>query len=420
MSTLESAGPVVGCPLGDDFDPFEGAPHAFLARARRERPVFFHTGLGAYVLTRYADCQWVHSATEGVSAQPALLSHLNVTPIPEAMRILDESGFVPAPSIVDEDGAEHRLHRSVAHPPFRVGRIRPLEQFIRRQVTERLDAIAGEGSADIVDALIYEVPATVILHMMGVPDEQMGMVKGFRGPWAIFIWGNPDEQVQLDTARMMAAFGQWARGIAARAVANPGDDMIGETVKLLREKGELENSRLWLDSWTLNAVMAGHETTTNTMAGGIVSLLENPEQWRAICEDPELIPNAVEEILRHATGVPTWRKRLLVDKEFSGVRVPAGSLVYTALNSANRDEDVFDDGETFDVRRPNANRHLTFGGGVHTCMGNHLAKLEMRIMLEELTNRLPGLELVPGQTLHYSPNTTQRGPESVQVRWDAR
>lgn len=406
------------CPPGDDFDPFDGEPQAFLAGARAERPVFYHSGLDAYVLTRYADCHRVHSDTENVSAQPALLSHLNVEPMPEAMRILGESGFVPAPSIVDEDGTEHRLHRGVAHPPFRIGRITLLEPFIRRQVTERLDAIAAEsGEVDIVDALIYEVPATVILHMMGIPDEQMGMVKGFRGPWAVFIWGNPDEEVQLTTARMMGVFGQWARGIAAAEVENPSDGIIGETVKLLREKGELESSRLWLDSYTLNVVMAGHETTTNTMAGGLVALLEHPDQWRAVCADPSLIPNAVEEILRYATGVPAWRKRVLVDMDFSGVTVPSGSLVYTALNSANRDEDVFPDGETFDIRRANANRHLAFGGGVHTCMGNHLAKLEMRIMLEELTRRFPNLALVAGRKLHYSPNTTQRGPESVFVRW---
>jgi cytochrome P450 len=418
MSTTE-VGHAAGIPVNNDFDPFTGEPEPFFATARRETPVFWHDGLGAYVLTRYADVRRVLGDRGGnVSARPALLHHLNVAPIPEAQRILGESGFVLAPSIVDEDGDDHKLHRTAAQTGFTPQRIRPLEEFIRRQVDQRLDAIIADGRADIVDAMIYEVPATVILHMMGVPDEQMGMVKDFRGPWAVFIWGNPDDDEQIQTATMMGAFGQWARGIAADREAHPGQDIISETIANLRERNALDSSRDWLDSYTLNVVMAGHETTTNSMAGGLRSLLENFEQWRTLVADPTLIPNAVEEMLRHNTGVPVWRQRVIQEMELSGHAIPADSLVYAAINSANRDEDVFPNGEIFDVRRENANRHLAFGFGAHTCMGNHLAKLEMRIMLEELVRRLPHMEITPGQSFRYSPNTTQRGPEHVHIQWD--
>ena len=408
------------CPVAHDFDPFDGTPGAFFEKARQETPVFYHEGIRAYVLTRYADVKRLLGDRSGaVSARPALLSHLNVQPMPEAMQVLQGSGFVIAPSIVDEDGVEHKLHRAVSQPPFSPVRIRGLEDFIRNQVAIRLDEIVKTGEADLVDAMIYEVPATVILHMMGVPDEQMGMVKGFRGPWAIFIWGNPDEEVQMTTAHMMAAFGQWARGIAQQAIDTPGDDIISETVRLLQERGELENSRHWLDSYTLNVVMAGHETTTNSAAGGLMSLLENRAQWEHLVADPSLIPNAVEEILRYNTGVPTWRQGLTTDMEFGGVTIPAGSVVYAAINSANRDEDVFGpDSENFDVARPTAGQHLTFGHGAHTCMGNHLAKMEIRVMLEELVRRLPHMEVVPGQHYEFSPNTSQRGPEHVRARWN--
>ena len=410
-----------GCPVANDFDPFEGMPHDFFTEARRERPVFYHHDIHGYVLTRYDDCKELLSNRSGnVSANAALLFHLNVEPIPEAMQILQESGFDFSPTVVDEDGEDHRLHRAISQPPFLINRVRPLEAYVRRQVTERLDAIIDRGEVDIVEALIYEVPATVILHMYGVPDEQMGMIKGFRGPWAIFIWGNPDTEVQLTTAKMMSAFGEWARGIVDARIAEPGDDIVSETIGLLREKGILEESRPWLNSYALNFVMAGHETTTNTASYGLYHLLKYRDQYQALVDDPSLIPNAVDEILRYSTGVPTWRQRVLTDTDFHGVTVPAGSVVYAAINSANRDEDVFgSDAETFDVRRANAKRHLTFGTGVHTCMGNHLAKMEIQIMLEELTKRLPHLELVEDQELHFSPNTSQRGPESVYVRWDA-
>jgi hypothetical protein len=303
--------------------------------------------------------------------------------------------------------------------PFMANKVQNLDEFIRRQVSARLDAIITRGSADIVAEMIYEVPATVILHMYGVPEDQMGFVKDFRGPWGVFIWGNPDEHQQLETARMMGNFGAWARGIVEQRLTNPGDDMISATIESLREKGLLDQSRAWLHSYTLNFVMAGHETTANTAAYGLVHLLQNRDQWQLLCDDPSLIPNAAEEVLRYSTGVPTWRQRAMVDLEFSGVRIPAGSVVYAALNSANRDEDIFGpDSEQMNVRRTNAKRHITFGTGVHTCMGNHLAKLEICIMLEELTKRLPHMRLKADQQFGFSPNTSQRGPEEVHIEWD--
>lgn len=422
MSTIEQpVGPAPGIPSVDDFDPMKHQNFEFWARARKETPIFFHEQTQAYWLTRHADVDRVLGDRGAhVSAEPAL--HPNIQPIEEAGKVMHESGLVLAPSIVDEDGEEHKKHRRAAQPPFTVNKVQELRDFIRDQVTLKLDEIVKKGEADIVDELIYDVPGAVILHMMGVPDEELGMVKGFRGPWAVFLWGYPDEEVQMQTAHGMGAFGQWARSIAQRSIDDDsGDDIISEAVRNLRELGVMDSDpaeRLWLDSYTLNVVMAGHETTVNTTAGGLVSLLQNPEQWQAIVDDPDLIPNAADEILRYDTGVPTWRQRIIKDLEVGGVTLPEGALVYAAINSANRDEAVFENGDALDVRRENAKKHLTFGKGAHTCMGNHLAKLEIKIMLEEITRRLPHMELVPDQEFPYSPNTSQRGPERVLVRWD--
>lgn len=407
--------PVSRCPVAHDFDPFDGMPYEFFRRARRERPIFYHPELDAFVLTRYRDCERILKATsDEVTATAALQP--NVEPIPEAMEILREAGFVPAPSVVDEDGIAHRLHRTAAQAPFKPQAVKPLEAFVRRNVAAKLEAILPLGEADLVDAMIYEVPAATILHMMGVPDEQMGMIKDFRGPWGVFGWGYPTKDEQITVAQGMAAFAKWARELSDDRRANRGEDMISHAITNLEQWFALDVN--WLRSYTLNIVMAGHETTTNTMAGGIIALLEHRDQWEALCADPSLAENAVEEILRFATGVPTWRQRAVKDLEISGVTIPAGAKIYVALHSANRDEEVFgDDSERFDIRRKNASRHLAFGTGAHTCLGNSLAQLEMRIMLEELARALPGMELVPGQTYTFSRNTSQRGPEHVRVRW---
>lgn len=417
-ATLPGAAPAV-----EDFDPFLHENFEFWKRARAETPVFWHEPTGAYWITRYADCDRVlGDRGRFVSARTALAP--NIEPIAEAQRILSESGFVPGPSIVDEDGEDHARHRRATQPPFTVSRIGALREFVAEQIAARLDAFVAkaEGEGDIVEEVIYEIPGALILHMMGVPDEQLGMVKSFRGPWAVFQWGFPDAGVQVRTAEGMAQFGAWARALTARALADDSaDDIIAETVRNLRAVGTMDDmaERLFLDSYTLNIVMAGHETTVNTMAGGLLALLRDREQWEAVVGNAELVPNAVEEMLRHATGVPTWRQYVVEDIELSGVTIPANSKVYCAIASANRDEEVFEDGERFDVLRHNASKHLAFGKGNHTCMGNHVSKMEMRMMLAEIARRLPGLELVADQEIPYSPNTSQRGPERLRVRWDS-
>lgn len=405
-----------GCPVAHDFDPFDHEGLDFFTKARRERPVFYHEQLAAYVVTRYKDCERVLKASsEEVSATVALAP--NVAPSPEALRILGEAGFVPAPSMVDEDGAGHRLHRWASQAPFMPARVPELEEFVRRQIATRLEPIMNLGHADIVDAFIYEVPAAVILHMMGVPDEQMGMIKNFRGPWGVFGWGYPTDEEQVAVAKGIAEFGVWARELSDDRRRNRREDMISHAITNLESTFTLDVS--WLRSYTLNIVMAGHETTTNTMSGGMIALLSRRDQWEALCADPGLCANAADEVLRHQTGVPTWRQRAVKDIVLSGVKIPAGSKIYVALNSANRDEEIFgEDSEQFDVRRENAKKHITFGTGAHVCIGKDVARMEIRVMLEELTRRLPHMTLVPNQKYTYSRNTSQRGPEHVLVRWD--
>ncbi|CAD7341723.1 cytochrome P450 [Sphingobium sp. S6] len=408
------------CPVAHDFDPFEGMPHAFFADARRDRPVFFHEGLNAYVLTRYEDCRALLTDTSGrVSARPAVMQHLNVAPSPAAMKIIADAGFPRVPGLVDVDGAVHQLNRRVTQAPFAPARIKYLEDFVREQTNMRLDAVLGAGEADIVDTVLYDIPAAVIMRMMGLPDQEVEQIRAFRGPWATFVWGRPDESLQIDTANAMVKFYQWAHRVTQQRLDAPGDDLISE----VRRNADTLDPDGWprerLDSFTLNMVMAGHETTANTAAYGMVALLSHLDQWQALTDDPSLIPNAVEEVLRYCTGVPTWRQRVVEELTFSGVTIPAGSLVYAALNSANRDEAIFgDDAERFDIRRPAARKNLTFGTGPHTCLGNNLARLELKVILQELSRRVPSLRLVPDQHYAFPANTSQRGPEQVFVTWD--
>ncbi|HZZ49635.1 MAG TPA: cytochrome P450 [Pseudonocardia sp.] len=406
-------------PIAADFDPFDGTPHAFFATARRQRPVFYSPRLRAHVLTKYHDCRWLLSDRTGaVSTDVAIMGYLNRPPTAEAIRILEEAGVIHTPVLVDVPLEEHRVHRSATQPPFTQKRIQHLEETIRHDIAARIERVRAAGSCDIVESIIYEVPASVILHMMGVSEADRDVVKEFRGPWAVFVWGEPDDQVQIETAQVMARFYTWARRIVQQRLDNPGDDIISETIAGLRQQGVPEAEvRAITDSYCLNVVMAGHETTVNTATYGLFHLLTDRTQWERLVADPGLIPAAVEEMLRYSTGVPMWRQRVTQDVQLSGTTVPAGSVVYAALNSANRDEDVFgENSESFDIARDSAKKHITFGAGPHTCAGNHLAKMEIRVLLEELVRSLPGLELEDHE-LVFSPNTSQRGPEQLLVHW---
>src|SRR5262249_37516171 len=145
--------------------------------------------------------------------------------------------------------------------------------------------------------------------------------------------------------------------------------------------------------------------------------LAQPDRWTELCRDPELIPTAVEEMLRTSTPVFAWKRKTKAPATVCGVDLPEGASLLMLLGSANRDPAVFEDGEHVDLRRENAHNHLAFGHGIHFCLGAPLARLEAQVVLEELIRRVPDMRLVPGQSFSYHPNTTFRGPQRVLVEW---
>ena len=165
-------------------------------------------------------------------------------------------------------------------------------------------------------------------------------------------------------------------------------------------------------------LLAGHETTTNLLGNALRRLLEDPARWSALVTDPTAIPGAVEEVLRFDSSVVHWRRRTTATATLSGVELPAGADVLVCIGAANRDPDVFDRPHEFDLHRTNAHDHLSFGAGPHLCLGAPLARLEARVVLEELTAALPSLRLDDDQALQFAPIIAFRGPRALHVSWD--
>ena len=166
-----------------------------------------------------------------------------------------------------------------------------------------------------------------------------------------------------------------------------------------------------------SALFAGHETTTTVMANGVRELLLHRENWEALVADPARIPAAVEEVLRYSPSIVAWRRKALADAEIGGVRIAKGANILLVMGSANRDDAVFADAHRFDIGRKDARSHLSFGYGIHFCVGSQLAKLEFAVALEELTRRLPGLRLTPGQSFEFVRNSSFRVPTGLLVEW---
>jgi cytochrome P450 len=292
-----------------------------------------------------------------------------------------------------------------------------MEPFVRELTGRFLEERLSSGRADLVRDLAWDLPALVIFRVLGIPDEDVPRVKAGAESRLLLMWGRPSEDEQVRLARGMAAFWRYAETLVASRAEQPRDDFTSDL--LLARDGDLPALNHQEVTTIVYALLfAGHETTTGLIGNAMRRLLTERPAWGEICGNPALIPNAIEEVLRFDSSVIAWRRRTTQAVEIGGVPVPAEANLLLLLGSANRDSAVFEDPERFDIHRQNAREHLSFGHGAHFCLGAPLARLEARVVLEELSARLPSLRLVPGQTLRFQPNTTFRGPLSLLVEWD--
>lgn len=424
MTDASSTNSTAECPVGEfgtRFDPFEGEPtqiYPLYAEARRSEPVFFSPEIGYWVITRYDDVRAALGGDPEVFSAAVVLDL--ITPLcPAAGKIAMEHGIQISPSVVDEDPPIHTRHRKSLHKPFSRGRIKAMEPVVYDMLEKRLDAICSRGEMDLVNDFLFEIPAYILFELLGVPRDEIVNVRRFAQRLAVFGFGCPNEAEQVTMTEGLAEFWDYCRAHVARLIANPGDDAMSEFIRGLQDPdSDDELDADYVTTVTFQLFFAGHETTVNATAGGMRALLEDRGQWDALCADPSLINNAVEECLRFAPSVPAWRRLTRQPVTFSGVKVPADAKLLVAIGSANRDEGHFANGEVFDIHRENAREHLAFGFGRHHCLGADLARIEMRAIIGELARRLPHLELAPDQHYSYSPNTSHRGPERVDVQWD--
>jgi hypothetical protein len=402
--------------LAEKFDPFNLLdPFPFYVQARTEAPVFYSPQLNYWVVTRYEDIKSVFKDLTTFSSE---ITGKPVIPFsPAVQQVLQEGGFTAQSGISGTMPPDHTRIRSFLNKGFTPRRVEKLEEPIRRRTNELVDLFAKDGRADLVRQLTYDLPALVIFILLGVPDEDVPNVKQWAESRIAMTWGDLSEEERIKHAHQMIKYWRYCNDLIEKRFAAPQDDLPSDLVRIYQE-GDRSITKREMALVCYSMLFAGHETTSNLLAQGLKNLLTYRDRWEAICKDASLIPNAVEEILRYGPSIFAWRRLVKQPTTLGGVDLPEGAHLLLVLGSANRDEEIFPDGETFDIQRENAKNHLSFGHGVKYCLGAPLARLEGRVVLEELTHRFPSLRLVPQQEFEYIPNTSFRGPKHVWVEWD--
>jgi linalool 8-monooxygenase len=363
-----------------------GEARELFARLRRERPVWWSPGpdgRGFWSVLRYRDIVTV-------SKNPRLFSSARQW---GGHRLHDETATelfqgVEA-SMLSMDPPEHGVYRGMVMPAFGAERLRSLEGRVRARVTALLDAIADRGECDFVPAMAAPLPIQVLGELLGVPEED--------GPrlleWSNAFIGEDDPELRRSEAHVrqcVTEVGAYALKLWRERLRRPGEDLVSMMVRA-EVDGEGLTLPRYFAAFSL-LLIAGNETVRSAIAGGLLALLEHPEQRRKLVEAPELIPQAVKEMVRWVSPVLHMRRTATEDTELAGQRIARGERVVLWYVSGNFDEEVFDQPERFEVARTSSSQ-LGFGHGPHFCVGTRLAELQLTVLFQELLRRFPDMEL---------------------------
>ncbi|WP_217164410.1 cytochrome P450 [Streptomyces sp. AC512_CC834] len=339
-------------------------------------------GVDAWLVTRYEDVR-------AAQADPRLSRALACGP--GAPRI-GGTMYTTPDMIISMDSPEHSRLRKLVAGAFTARRVERMRPRVQSVLDELLDDIEAKGSpADLVPQLALPFPLTVIGELLGVPPEDLRKFE----VWARSFATVDDRAGGEASLEGLAKLSEYIVGLIADKRAEPTDDMLSELIAARDQDDRLSEAELVTFGFTL--IGAGFDTTANQLANSVLALIaHHQDQWEWLVEEPARIPSAVDEILRHvnlfATDTSGFPRIAAQDMEIGGVEIAAGDAVLLSLASANRDGTVFEDPDRLDLGRLH-NPHLSFGHGIHHCLGKHLGRMEMEIALTGLVRRLPDLRL---------------------------
>ena len=374
----------------DKWETFiNGQPFDIFKRLREEAPIYWHEESldfepGFWALTKHEDI--VRVSKDPMTFSSAVGGHLMTMGDPE---VVDPSAVAAIiGNMIGMDPPDHQIYRMMVAPSFTPKAIRTLEGDMRLKIRELLENVEDKGEFNFVTEISEQLPLWVLCEMMGIPESERPKIRDLVNNLTdASIQQDPNNAFQI-WVNYMELF-KMGRDMIEERRKNPTDDLMSVVANTKIEGGELPPELL--DGFFLLMVIAGNETTRNTLTGGLMALTDNPEEREKLLKDPALISNATDEMLRWVTSVIYFRRTATKDTNIRGQDIKAGDKVVMWYGSANRDEDIFKDGHLFRVDRENAKKHLAFGAGEHLCLGNRLGHMQIRILFEELLDRFPNI-----------------------------
>ena len=409
--------------ISEEFCPI-GKPHkellSILTEARSREPVFFWKEHGIWVATSYDDVETVMADADHFSAEDNL-GVMNDSYCDEARDILSQGvDWLNTPQVNGTEGKTHARLRNVMQTIMAPARIKRMDSDIRKNVVQLIDKFQDDKKCDFVSQFSYPLPVNVIFDIIGFHAEEHDLQQ-------LALWSDdtfrmwltpltPEEQVTC--ARHAVQFQDYIRKMLNDRRQSPRDDLLTEFAKEL----EREDSRVSEDEvitiFPMNLIGAGHETTKAALTNAVYHLLEEAARWQAVVDDPDTIPAVVEETLRFDGSVFAWYRTVIKETTLSGKELKPGDKIMGVFGSANHDETKFEDPGQFCPARSKLPKQLTFSTGRHFCLGAPLARMEMKIALEELAARLPGLRLAKDKPLDYMASVATRSLNSLHLEWD--
>jgi cytochrome P450 len=387
------------------FDPFApdvlADPYPLYRRLREQDPVH-RSPLGFWVVTRYADVELVlRDPRFGRGGFEALLD--------------SQQGRLP-PSMLFRDPPDHTRLRALVSRAFTPRVVEAMRPHIQAIVDRLLDRVAGARAMDVIADLAYPLPVTVICEMLGVPTEDHERIRQWsadvaRSLDAIGPWAAPEVAERGRTSRR--ALAEYFRGLVAERRRQPQPDLLSSLIAAEERGDRLTEGELL--STCILLFVAGHETTVNLIGNGLLALLRHPDQLALLRGDPTVVPGAVEELLRYDSPVQRTARTTSEDVELGGRVIDKGSMVVAVVGAANRDPARFPEPDRLDVRRADTH-HVSFGFGIHYCLGAPLARVEGQVAFATLLRRMPDLAL-DTDAPEWRESSVLRGLKALPVRF---
>ncbi|MFZ5663666.1 MAG: cytochrome P450 [Pseudomonadota bacterium] len=394
------------------------SPFAFYQEHLATEPIYHDKATGLYLVLSHKLVSEATSRTDEFSNNfQAVLSGAR-SEDPEVKAILDE-GWPQVDTLLTADPPVHTRFRKLVNLAFSAPRVNKLEAHIREIARDLIEKMLARQEIEFVRDFAMPLPIRMISEQLGLTHEEPETIKRWTDAFVDRLGGMVPKERELQCAREVVEFQHAIKAQMDLRRANPTDDLLSDLVH-----AQIDGERPLDDGELLSIVqqllVAGNETTTATLAEGIILLARNPSELAKAQADPKIIPNMVEEMLRLASASSGIWRVMKADAELGGVTLPAGAMVMMRYAAANRDPERYEEPDRFLADRANARTHLAFGRGIHMCVGNMLSRKEMTVAFEELLPRISGITLTDEAAIAYTPNMMLRGPVTVPVRFETR